>query len=128
MGKPLAERLGRAGVDVAAWNRTRSKAEPLAAAGVTLVDEPAQLAGRDVVFTMKASVRVREAAAARGVSFLAAPVSGNGKSVRAGLLSVVVSGPQDAFLAVEHLLAMLGATSATSATASSSGWPRSATT
>ena len=48
------------------------------------------------------------AAGDRGTAFLAAPVSGNGKVGQAGLLSVVVSGPRDAFEAVEYLIAMLG--------------------
>jgi 3-hydroxyisobutyrate dehydrogenase len=52
MGYPMAERLARAGCDVSGYNRTRSKAEPLRAAGVKLVDEPCQLADRDIVFTM----------------------------------------------------------------------------
>jgi 3-hydroxyisobutyrate dehydrogenase-like beta-hydroxyacid dehydrogenase len=52
MGCPVVERLAQAGVGVTAWNRTRSKAEPLAADGVKIADEPVQLAGRDVVFTM----------------------------------------------------------------------------
>jgi len=50
MGFALAQRLGRAGVDVAAWNRTRAKAEPLTEFGVTVVDNPRDLADRDVVF------------------------------------------------------------------------------
>ena len=32
MGYPMAERLIKAGYDVAIWNRTRAKAEPLAKA------------------------------------------------------------------------------------------------
>lgn len=52
MGAALAELLLAAGYDVAVWNRTRAKAEPLAAQGATLVDRPTELADRDVVFTM----------------------------------------------------------------------------
>lgn len=52
MGYPMAERLVKAGYDVSIWNRTRSKAEPLAALGATLVDSPRDLAGVDVLFTM----------------------------------------------------------------------------
>jgi 3-hydroxyisobutyrate dehydrogenase len=52
MGFALAARLAEAGLDVAVWNRTRVKAEPLAAYGATVVDEAADLADRDVVFTM----------------------------------------------------------------------------
>jgi 3-hydroxyisobutyrate dehydrogenase-like beta-hydroxyacid dehydrogenase len=44
-----------------------------------------------------ASASVRAALAEAGVEFLAAPVSGNAKVIGAGLLSVVVSGPEAAF-------------------------------
>src|SRR5215208_4267760 len=54
MGFALASRLLAAGHDVAVYNRTRSKAEPLAALGATVVDSPAALADREVVFTMVA--------------------------------------------------------------------------
>ncbi|MFZ1909099.1 MAG: NAD(P)-binding domain-containing protein, partial [Burkholderiales bacterium] len=33
MGYAMAERLAKAGCDLTAWNRTRAKAEPLAAHG-----------------------------------------------------------------------------------------------
>jgi len=52
MGYALARRLSQAGVDVAVWNRTRAKAEPLTQFGTTVVDDPSDLADRDVVFTM----------------------------------------------------------------------------
>ncbi|MEV7714975.1 NAD(P)-dependent oxidoreductase [Streptomyces sp. NPDC088270] len=52
MGFRLAARLLDAGHDVAVFNRTRAKAEPLAERGATVVDRPADLADRDVVFTM----------------------------------------------------------------------------
>ena len=52
MGFPMAERLVDAGYDVRVWNRTRAKAEPLAAKGATLVDSPADLADVDVLATM----------------------------------------------------------------------------
>ncbi len=52
MGYPMAERLVKAGYDVYIWNRTRSKAEPLAAKGATLVDSPRDLAHVDVLGTM----------------------------------------------------------------------------
>jgi 3-hydroxyisobutyrate dehydrogenase len=141
MGAPLAERLAKAGLDVAAWNRTRSKAVALEPLGVTVVDEPSRLAGRDVVFTMvtgsqeleavaerlladappaprflvdcstvsvAASARVRQLAAEQGTQFLAAPVSGNGRVVQAGLMSLAVSGSAEAFAEVEPVLALLG--------------------
>src|SRR5438105_966598 len=52
MGFPMAERLLKAGYDVAIWNRTRAKAEPLAAKGGKVVDKLSDLAGVDVVFSI----------------------------------------------------------------------------
>jgi 3-hydroxyisobutyrate dehydrogenase len=54
------------------------------------------------------SARVRQAASERGTVFLAAPVSGNAKVVKAGRLSIAVSGPVDAYEEVEPLLALMG--------------------
>jgi 3-hydroxyisobutyrate dehydrogenase len=54
------------------------------------------------------SARLRDALAARGAQFLAAPVSGNAKVARAGKLSFVASGPRAAFDEVEPYLAALG--------------------
>ena len=50
MGSALVRRLLAGGCDVAVYNRTRSKAEPLAALGATVVDSAAELADRDIVF------------------------------------------------------------------------------
>ncbi|HET8591807.1 MAG TPA: NAD(P)-dependent oxidoreductase [Nakamurella sp.] len=47
---------------------------------------------------------LRERAASLGVALLAAPVSGNGKVVTAGKLSIAVSGSEDAFRQVRPLL------------------------
>ncbi|HLI22479.1 MAG TPA: NAD(P)-dependent oxidoreductase [Stellaceae bacterium] len=63
MGYAMAERLAKAGADVAVWNRTRAKAEPLAKSGCSLVESPAALAGRDIVFvTVAASHDLEEVA------------------------------------------------------------------
>ena len=133
MGYPMAERLLKSGCDVTVYNRTKAKAEPLTEIGGKLADSPADLADRDIVFTMvsgpadlvqvttgehgvlsvdgtvpkllidcssvseEASAQVRAAAEALGVAMLAAPVSGNGKVVKAGKLSIVASGPQHSF-------------------------------
>jgi 3-hydroxyisobutyrate dehydrogenase len=145
MGHALAARLLAAGHDVAVYNRTRAKAESLAEAGATVVDAPAELADREVVFTMvagpddfkevvlgssgvlsrngsapavivdmttvspDASQAVRDEAAERGVALIAAPVSGNPKVVAAGRVTMVASGPQEAFDQVAPLLELLGA-------------------
>jgi 3-hydroxyisobutyrate dehydrogenase-like beta-hydroxyacid dehydrogenase len=141
MGAALAGRIGRAGMDLTVWNRTRSKAEPLVASGAKVADTPAELADRDVVFIMvstsadleqvvgqllsdpaqapriivdcstvstESSARVRAAAAERGSAFLASPVSGNGKVVAAGMLSLVCSGPREAFDELSPVLNLLG--------------------
>jgi 3-hydroxyisobutyrate dehydrogenase-like beta-hydroxyacid dehydrogenase len=140
MGAALVGRLLDAGHDVAVHNRTRAKAEALAERGGKVVDTPADLADRDVVFIMvsgsadlaqvttgdgglftgvsttwprvvvdSSTVSVAASAAqARGTGFLAAPVSGNPRVVRAGRLTLAVSGPRTAFDEVEPLLLVLG--------------------
>ena len=132
MGQALATRLLEAGCDLAVYNRTKAKAEPLAELGATIVEAPAMLGDRDIVFTTlagsddfeavvagadgllsgdgaapsvivdsttisaEASAIVRARAAERGAALLAAPVSGNPKVVKAGRLTMVTSGPEQA--------------------------------
>jgi 3-hydroxyisobutyrate dehydrogenase len=55
MGLALASRLLDAGYDLAVYNRTRAKAEPLGERGAKVVDSPVDLADRDVVFIMVAA-------------------------------------------------------------------------
>jgi 3-hydroxyisobutyrate dehydrogenase len=139
MGYPMAERLLAAGHDVSIWNRTKSKAEPLAQKGGKIVDKLADLAAMDVVFSIVSTgkdveqvyfgkdgvlsgnkvpqvlvdcstIAVEESAAiraklkARGSDFVAAPVSGNAKVIKAGRLSSVVSGPEAACKRVMPLI------------------------
>jgi 3-hydroxyisobutyrate dehydrogenase len=52
MGVQLASRLVDAGYDLAIFNRTRAKTAPVVERGAVAVDTPAQLADRDVVFSM----------------------------------------------------------------------------
>ncbi|MDL5204373.1 NAD(P)-dependent oxidoreductase [Streptomyces sp. ALI-76-A] len=53
MGAAMARNLARAGHTVRAWNRTRAKAEPLTADGVTVTGTPAEaVRGADAVLTM----------------------------------------------------------------------------
>ena len=143
MGYAMAERLAKAGCDISVWNRTRSKAEPLAKSGAQVVDALTDLAACDVVFTMvstgkdvkevlfgphgvtskgkapkivvdstsislEESAEIREKLARQGIKFLAAPVSGNAKVIRAGKLTVVASGPKDAFDAVAPYMQAIG--------------------
>jgi len=55
------------------------------------------------------SSAIRARIESRGAAFLASPVSGNGKTVRAGKLSCVVSGPDDAFEAAKPYLETVAA-------------------
>jgi 3-hydroxyisobutyrate dehydrogenase len=134
MGLALAKRLLDAGHDVTVYNRTREKAEPLAVLGARIVGTPADLADRDIVFTMvagsadveqvvsgpqgllsrddvtpgvivdsttispAAAEAIRATAAQRGTAMLAAPVSGNPKVAASGRLTIVASGPREAWL------------------------------
>jgi 3-hydroxyisobutyrate dehydrogenase-like beta-hydroxyacid dehydrogenase len=143
MGFAMAKRLLEADGDVTVYNRTRAKAEPLESFGARIVDTPAELADRDVVFTMvssaddlysvvcgengllsgsgapkllidcssvseEGSIRVREALRERGCEMLSAPVSGNAKVIKAGLLTIVASGPESAFAMAEPYLQAIG--------------------
>ncbi|MGB7830857.1 MAG: NAD(P)-dependent oxidoreductase [Xanthobacteraceae bacterium] len=129
MGYPMAERLLKAGYDVSIWNRTRAKAEPLAALGGKVVDRASDLGGVDVLFSIVStgkdlkevlfgpngaatghkvppivvdcstisvedSADVRKMLTQHKVDFVAAPVSGNAKVIKAGKLSAVISGPE----------------------------------
>jgi len=141
MGYPMAERLLDAGHDVSIWNRTKSKAEPLAKKGGKIVDKLSDLAGVDVLFSIvstgkdvndvyfgndgvlsaangkvpgvfvdcstiavEESAEIRQHLQARGADFIASPVSGNAKVIKAGKLSAVASGPEPAFRKVEPLI------------------------
>jgi 3-hydroxyisobutyrate dehydrogenase len=61
MGNALVTRLLNAGCDVSVYNRTRSKCEHLAEIGATIVDSIADLADKDIVFTMVAGSKDVEA-------------------------------------------------------------------
>jgi len=140
MGYEMAARLAKGGCDIALWNRTRAKAEPLAKYGAKVVDRLAELASRDIVFCMvstwedvkevmqkllsgpkkpkmviecssislEGSAELREMLQEKGVQYLAAPVSGNAKVIKAGKLTFVVSGPQPAYEAARPYLDMMG--------------------
>jgi 3-hydroxyisobutyrate dehydrogenase-like beta-hydroxyacid dehydrogenase len=143
MGLVLAKRLLESGEELSVYNRTREKCEPLAALGATVVDSPADLADRDVVFTMVAGSadveqvvngpegllsredrvprvivdsttispsvadQIRATAAKRGTAMLAAPVSGNPKVAASGRLTIVASGPREAWLQARPYLELL---------------------
>ncbi|PAZ11352.1 3-hydroxyisobutyrate dehydrogenase [Streptomyces sp. SA15] len=88
MGAAMARNLARAGHTVRAWNRTRDKAEPLAADGIEITDTPAgAVRGADVVLTM-----LYDGPAALGVMREAAPALRSGaawvQSTTAGIEAI----------------------------------------
>ncbi len=142
MGTPMADRLLKAGYDVSIWNRTRAKAEPLAASGGKIVDKLSDLAGCDVLFSIvstgkdldqvlfgkdgvasagklppvvvdcstisvEESVSIRERLKKSGSDFVAAPVSGNAKVIKAGRLSAVLSGVEAAAKVAQPLMEVI---------------------
>ncbi len=68
MGRPMAERLLRGGYEVTVYNRTREKAEPLAAKGARIADSAREAvkAGEAVVFMVRDASAVRNLLAAGG--------------------------------------------------------------
>jgi 3-hydroxyisobutyrate dehydrogenase len=52
MGEAMVKRLLEGGFEVSVWNRTRSKAQPLADHGAQIANSKLDLAGCEVVFTM----------------------------------------------------------------------------
>ena len=58
--------------------------------------------------SVEASQKIREVAEKNNVKFFAAPVSGNGKVVSAGKLSVVCSGEEDTFKIIKPMIESFG--------------------
>lgn len=140
MGYAMAERLAKGGCDIAVWNRTPEKAEPLKKHGAKVANELKELASKDIVFVMvstwedvkevvdkllsgtgrpkmlvecssislEGSAELREKLKNKQVEYLAAPVSGNAKVIKAGKLTFVVSGPKAAYEAAKPYLDMMG--------------------
>lgn len=141
MGYEMAARLARGGCDIAVWNRTKSKAAPLASHGATIVDDLKELSSKDIVFCMvstwddvkqviekllenknrkpkmviecssislEGSAELRKLLESRGIQYLAAPVSGNAKVIKAGKLTFVVSGPKAAYQTARPFLDRMG--------------------
>jgi len=140
MGYAMAERLAKGGCDIAVWNRTKEKAQPLEKYGAKVVNQLEELSTKDILFVMvstyedvkevigkalasgrkpkmvvecssislEGSAELRKTLAAKGVEYLAAPVSGNAKVIKAGKLTFVVSGPKAAYEAARPYLDMMG--------------------
>ena len=140
MGYEMAARLAKGGCDIAVWNRTKSKAEPLSKHGAKIVDDLKDLSSKDIVFCMvstwddvkdvmqkllsgpgkpkmviecssislEGSAELREMLQKKGIQYLAAPVSGNAKVIKAGKLTIVASGPKQAYDQARPFLDMMG--------------------
>jgi 3-hydroxyisobutyrate dehydrogenase-like beta-hydroxyacid dehydrogenase len=139
MGYAMAERLAKGGCDIAVWNRTRAKADPLSKYGAKVVSRLEELSTKDILFVMvstyedvkevigkalekgkpkmvvecssislEGSAELREMLKKREIQYLAAPVSGNAKVIKAGKLTFVVSGPKAAYEMVRPYLDMMG--------------------
>ncbi|HWM41516.1 MAG TPA: NAD(P)-dependent oxidoreductase [Burkholderiales bacterium] len=139
MGYAMAERLAKGGCDIAIWNRTKAKAEPLAKHGAKVVNQLEELSTKDILFVMvstyedvkevigkalargrpkmvvecssislEGSAELRKTLSSKGVEYLAAPVSGNAKVIKAGKLTFVVSGPKAAYEKAKPYLDMMG--------------------
>src|SRR2546429_2942046 len=138
MGAPMARNLAKAGFEVRAWNRSRAKAQPLAADGITVVDRPAEaVADADVVLTMLADGAATEQVMGEVVTkpgavwlqmgtvgvewtrhlmaytelaFVDAPVAGSDVPAREGQLVILASGPDEVRDRAQPLFDALGRT------------------
>jgi 3-hydroxyisobutyrate dehydrogenase len=139
MGYAMAERLAKGGCDIAVWNRTKEKAQPLEKYGAKVVNQLEELSTKDILFVMvstyddvkevigkalakgkpkmviecssislEGSAELRKTLSSKGVEYLAAPVSGNAKVIKAGKLTFVVSGPKAAYEKAKPYLDMMG--------------------
>jgi 3-hydroxyisobutyrate dehydrogenase-like beta-hydroxyacid dehydrogenase len=91
VGLQLAARLLDAGHDVAVYNRTRAKAEPLAERGATLIDRSVELADRDVVFSKVSASAVVEVVITGPDGVLTAPHTAPGILIYRSTVSAQVS-------------------------------------
>lgn len=138
MGRPMAERLLAAGHEVTVYNRTREKAEALAASGAAVADSPQEAIGRgEAVFLMlkdaaairdvlfdgnldgktvvqmstigpSESTALAEEVRRRGGDYLEAPVLGSTPQARDGKLLVMVGGTPEQFERWSEVLRAFG--------------------
>lgn len=111
LGAKVAERLEDLGACDIVFVTVASSEDLLAVLG----GESGLLAGTDLprivvdcsTVSAEASEKARAMTSSKGVEYLAAPVSGNPKVVRAGLMTMVVSGPRHAFDEAEPYLRLM---------------------
>jgi 3-hydroxyisobutyrate dehydrogenase len=140
----MCSHLLKAGYPARVYNRTRSKAEPLAELGAVICSSPAEAAqGCDMVFSIvgfprdvedtllgpdgviqaapqgavvvdmttsepSLARRIHEAAKARGLDALDAPVSGGDLGAREATLAIMVGGEEPVFERVRPLFELMG--------------------
>src|SRR5690242_8780814 len=76
--------------------------------GVTSKGKAPKIVVDSTSISLEESAEIRAKLNEKGIKLLAAPVSGNAKVIKAGKLTVVASGPQDAFDAVAPYLLAIG--------------------
>jgi 3-hydroxyisobutyrate dehydrogenase-like beta-hydroxyacid dehydrogenase len=133
LGSALCERLLGAGYQVAAWNRSRDKADPLIARGASWSDNPLAECDRvvvclyttqiveEVLEQMKAGLRAGQIIvdtttgdpeqttalgnrlAKLGIDYLESPIAASSEQTRQGKAMAIVAGPTDAFDAARDL-------------------------
>ncbi|WP_320171617.1 NAD(P)-dependent oxidoreductase [Maridesulfovibrio sp.] len=144
MGGSMCMHLIKAGNEAYVYNRTKSKADQLIAAGAHWCDSPADVAANaDIIFSIVGypvdveetilgengvlnnvcpgkiivdmttsepalAERIAEAAAAKGVGALDAPVSGGDLGARNATLAIMVGGRQETFDEVKDLFDVMG--------------------
>jgi 3-hydroxyisobutyrate dehydrogenase len=81
--------------------------------GVFAGDTAPRIVVDSSTISAEVSAEIRQRLAERGAEYLAAPVSGNGKCVKAGKLSIVASGSKDVFERVQPFLEVIGGLGAT---------------
>ena len=146
MGTSMAGHLLDAGYSLTVYNRSKSKTEPLAAKGATVVDDPKSVAAAsDVVFAIvgfpqdvrevflgdagllagskagtilvdmttsepSLAVEIHEAAKARGVHAVDAPVSGGDVGAKNAALSIMIGGDEPVVEALRPCFEAMGKT------------------
>lgn len=138
LGSALCERLLGARFEVAAWNRSRDKAEPLIARGARWSDNPfddcqrvvvclytSQVVG-EVLDAMRSglqpgqivvdtttgdpaeTISLGERLAKLGVEYLESPIAASSEQTRQGQAMAIVAGPDAAFASCRDIFAAIG--------------------
>src|SRR5580658_1935132 len=105
MGVEMARRLLAAGCDLAVYNRSAAKADPLVRLGAKPAGSAAELAARDIVFVTVGTSDDLTAAVLGPHGLMS---GGDGAAPAVLIDCSAVSGPREAFAIAEPYLSMLG--------------------